>query len=114
MERAGHPHPKQERPYTPTVHGRRPGGDAPDADSLASQSKCAPEQSFGSELRRLRLLAGLSQEILAERAGLSTASIAAYERGRRRRPYPNTLACLATALDLAPAERAALMADGSA
>lgn len=67
--------------------------------------------SFGSELRRLRLLAGLSQEMLAERAGLSTASIAAYERNRRRRPYANTLASLATALELAPAERAAFMTE---
>ena len=33
--------------------------------------------SFGSELRRLRLRAGLSQEMLAQRAGLSTASTAA-------------------------------------
>jgi transcriptional regulator with XRE-family HTH domain len=80
------------------VHAARPG------DEVGSPTGGA---SFGSELRRLRLLAGLSQEMLAERAGLSTASIAAYERNRRRRPYANTLASLATALELAPVHFAA-------
>ncbi len=51
--------------------------------------------------------------MLAQRAGLSTASIAAYERGRRQRPYANTLAALATALELTPARRSAFMANGS-
>jgi predicted ATPase/transcriptional regulator with XRE-family HTH domain len=60
----------------------------------------------------LRLQAGLSQEILAERAGISVASIAAYERNRRRRPYPHTLMALASALGLTSDEQAAFV-DGT-
>jgi transcriptional regulator with XRE-family HTH domain len=62
------------------------------------------DQLFGAQLRNLRLQAGLSQDILAARAGISAASIAAYERNRRRRPYPHTLMALASALGLTPAE----------
>src|SRR5262249_13162166 len=90
-----------------------PGG-ADNAYTPLVQPPRPVETWFGSELRRLRLHAGLSQEALAERAGLSAASIAAYERGRRQRPYVNTLAALATALGLTPVERTAFMANGSA
>ncbi|MCK9825981.1 helix-turn-helix domain-containing protein [Nocardioides cavernae] len=48
-------------------------------------------------LRALREAAGLSQEELAERAGLSPHAISALERGTRTRPYPHTLRSLATA-----------------
>src|SRR4028119_2003343 len=61
--------------------------------------------SFGAELRRYREAAGLTQEQLAERAGLATAAISALERGVRQRPYPHTLQALATALQLTDAER---------
>jgi predicted ATPase len=54
--------------------------------------------------------AGLSQEALAERSGVSVQAIGALETGKRRRPYPNTVAALATALGLGPGERAALAA----
>ena len=40
----------------------------------------------------------VSQEELAERAGLSTHAISALERGTRTRPYPHTLRSLAAAL----------------
>ena len=68
------------------------------------------EQSdtFGTRLRRLREAAGLTQEHLAERAGLSANAIGALERGERRRPYPHTLLALADALGLSPTERTAL------
>jgi len=62
-------------------------------------------ESFGQRLRRLRQAAGLSQEGLAERAGLTPAAVGALERGARRHPYPGTLHALAQALKLAPAER---------
>src|SRR6185312_1533387 len=62
--------------------------------------------SFGEQLRRLRVAAGLSQEALAERAGLSVQAIGALETGKRRRPYPNTIAALADALGLSERERA--------
>ncbi len=50
--------------------------------------------------------AGLSQEELAEKAGLSADAIAALERGRRRAPRPLTVRMLATALDLDDEQRA--------
>ncbi|MCC2627565.1 MAG: hypothetical protein K0S14_1215 [Thermomicrobiales bacterium] len=63
---------------------------------------------FGERLRRLRVAAGLSQEALAERSGLSVQAIGALETGKRRRPYPHTLAALADALGLTERERAEL------
>jgi len=58
------------------------------------------DSPFGAELRALRLAAGLSQEALAERAGISTDAIAALERGRRRHPRPSTVHALSGALGL--------------
>ncbi|MDQ2783406.1 MAG: tetratricopeptide repeat protein [Chloroflexota bacterium] len=71
------------------------------------------DQTFGALLRQQRRAAGFSQEALAERAGLSVAAIAAIERGRRTRPHPDTVALLAAALALAPADRDAFMAAGA-
>ena len=68
------------------------------------------EPSFGVRLRRLREAAGLTQEELAERAGLTPNAIGVLERGERRRPYPHTVRALADALDLSGDERAALVA----
>lgn len=65
---------------------------------------------FGARLRRLRETAGLTQEELASRAGLSPNAISALERGARRRPYPHTVRSLADAPGLAEDERAALLA----
>ena len=68
------------------------------------------ESTLGTVLRTLREEAGLSQEELAERAGLSPHAISALERGTRTRPYPHTLRSLATALELTDDQRAALVA----
>lgn len=67
-------------------------------------------ESFGSLLRRLRHGAGLSQEELATRSGLSTNAIGALERGARKRPYLHTVSSLAAALGLHEDDRAALLA----
>ncbi|MGH3308090.1 MAG: helix-turn-helix domain-containing protein, partial [Nocardioides sp.] len=67
-------------------------------------------QGFGSLLRALREAAGLSQEELAARAGLSSHAVSALERGARTRPYPHTIRSLADALDADDADRAALIA----
>src|SRR5438105_4917696 len=67
---------------------------------------------FGVLLRQYRVAAGLSQEALAERAGLSRRGIADLERGARRFPYGHTLRRLADALGLAEAETRALLAAG--
>src|SRR5215470_8433849 len=61
--------------------------------------------TFGALLRRYRLAAGLTQEELAEKAGLSVNAISAIERGISRTPQRETLALLAEALDLQPTER---------
>src|SRR5437868_15151217 len=53
---------------------------------------------FGSSLRRQRLAAGLTQDELAERAGLSVRGIQDLERGARRSPRPETLRRLRAAL----------------
>jgi len=65
---------------------------------------------FGERLRALRLAARLTQEELAERAGLTAAGISAIERGIRQRAYPRTVTALADALGLAGQGREAFTA----
>jgi predicted ATPase/DNA-binding XRE family transcriptional regulator len=65
--------------------------------------------SFGAFLRRHRQAAGLTQEALAERAGVSVEAIGTLERGARRAPYASTVELLAAALDLTPAQRDELL-----
>jgi predicted ATPase/DNA-binding XRE family transcriptional regulator len=65
---------------------------------------------FGARLRREREAAGLTQEDLAARAGLSAKGISDLERGARRRPHPHTVRALADALELSEDERASLIA----
>lgn len=60
--------------------------------------------TFGSELRWYRQRAGMSQEGLAARAGLSPEAVSLLERGRRS-PRITTLSLLADALRLRPDER---------
>lgn len=60
--------------------------------------------TFGSELRWYRQRAGMSQEGLAARAGLSPEAVSLLERGRRS-PRMTTLGLLADALRLDGAER---------
>src|SRR5947209_15924766 len=69
---------------------------------------------FAALLHRYRVGAGLSQEELAERAGLSRRGISDLERGQRRSPHPATARRLAEALNLGLAERAILLACASA
>jgi predicted ATPase/transcriptional regulator with XRE-family HTH domain len=78
-------------PYAAAVRGDGPGG------------------RFADLLRAMRERAGLTQEELAERAGLTAHAISALERGTRTRPYPHTVRSLATALAASEEERAALV-----
>ena len=66
--------------------------------------------AFGTLLRRFRLAAGLSQEALAERAGLSVDAIGMLERRVRRAPYVKTVERLAEALGLRRADGEKLIA----
>ena len=65
---------------------------------------------FGHMLKGLRLAAGLTQEALAERAGVSPRAVSDLERDPRRTPRLDTVALIADALDLLPAQRADLLA----
>ena len=66
--------------------------------------------SFGATLRRRRVAAGLSQEELAERAGLSVRGVGNLEQGRRHAPRLATVRLLSDALGLDAAGRAELSA----
>ncbi len=57
-------------------------------------------QHFGTLLRRRRLKAGLTQEDLASRTGLSVRAISDMERGITSRPHSHSIATLADALGL--------------
>ena len=65
--------------------------------------------TFGMLLRQLRLAAGLTQEALAERAGVSARGVQDLERGIRRAPRAETVRLLADALGLSGETRAALI-----
>jgi predicted ATPase/transcriptional regulator with XRE-family HTH domain len=67
---------------------------------VENEVRASGPQDFGTLLRSHRLDAGLSQEALAERAGMSAHGISALERGYRRTPQRGTLALLAAALTL--------------
>jgi predicted ATPase/transcriptional regulator with XRE-family HTH domain len=71
------------------------------------------QETFGARLRHFRTRAGLTQEMLAERASVSVAAIAALEQGLRRRPYPHTLVALSRGLALEPADHVKLLAPGA-
>jgi predicted ATPase/transcriptional regulator with XRE-family HTH domain len=64
--------------------------------------------AFGMLLRRYRMAAGLTQEDLAERAGLSVRGISDLERSVNRAPYVATILRLADALQLRDEQRAEL------
>jgi tetratricopeptide (TPR) repeat protein/DNA-binding XRE family transcriptional regulator len=68
------------------------------------------EGQFGRLLRRCRVSAGLTQEELAARAGLSVRAVSDMERGRTRKPFLRSVRQLADALELATAQRALLIA----
>jgi predicted ATPase len=65
--------------------------------------------SVGAWLRHFRLRAGISQESLAERAGLGLSTLKALERDQRQQPRPHTLTRLVAALGLTATERDALL-----
>ncbi|GAA2716514.1 MULTISPECIES: helix-turn-helix domain-containing protein [Streptomyces] len=65
---------------------------------------------FSTLLRRLRRDAGMTQELLAERAGVGVRTIRGLETGERADPRVTTVRLLADALGLAPAEREELLA----
>jgi predicted ATPase/transcriptional regulator with XRE-family HTH domain/tetratricopeptide (TPR) repeat protein len=70
----------------------------------------ADDRSFGALLREFRLAARLSQEALAERAGMSARGISDLERGIHRAPYQQTVNLLLDALELDREQRGLMAA----
>ena len=68
------------------------------------------DATFAELLRAHRVGAGLTQERLAELAGLSATAIAALEAGRRCAPRAGTVGALGRALGLERHQRGALAA----
>lgn len=68
------------------------------------------EPGFGELLRRLRVSAGLTQEGLAERAGISAKAISDLERDPTRTPRLDSVVALAEALEQDAAGKARLLA----
>ncbi|HVG95668.1 MAG TPA: tetratricopeptide repeat protein [Chloroflexota bacterium] len=91
---------------SPSRPPRSPAGAPGPSDSSAAGP------GFGELLRRYRLVAGVTQQELSERAGISLRAISDLERGVRRAPYPATVRRLADALRLSAEARAALAAAG--
>ena len=69
--------------------------------------------SFAALLKAFRVARGLSQEALAERAGLSQDAISLLERGLRVAPRRDTVSRIARALILTADEQARLLAVAS-
>src|SRR5690242_7810137 len=95
-----------------SAEGNRGQSPGEPVDMGVDLRRLAPS-TFGELLRRYRATVGLTQEELAERAGLSGRGIADLERGARAAPYPQTVRRLADALGLSQEERAALLATRS-
>jgi predicted ATPase/DNA-binding XRE family transcriptional regulator len=69
-----------------------------------------PLENLAGLIRRYRLQAGITQEELAGRSGLSVRAISDLERSLRTAPRMETLRMLASALELAPESRMSLFA----
>src|SRR3954453_17903333 len=67
-------------------------------------------RGFGGRLAGCRRVAGLSQQELAERSGLSVRTVGNLERGRVGWPHPDTVRRLADALELRGEARDEFMA----
>src|SRR5690349_3504413 len=85
---------------TAMLNRKRSKQEAAGGDALVRRTATSVREPFGQVLCRFRLAAGLSQEGLADRAGLSAHGISDLERGARTRPYAGTLQRLAEALEL--------------
>jgi transcriptional regulator with XRE-family HTH domain/NADH:ubiquinone oxidoreductase subunit K len=86
----------------------RNGKARPIFPTIANVAADEPSAGFGDLLRDHRRAAGLTQERLAERAGVSQRSISDIERGGEHVPRRDTVALLVRALGLLEPDRVAL------
>src|SRR5690348_1017309 len=93
------------RPSFVALAAARASGNAMTTLNDPADSAHNASSPFGALLRRYRTLAGLSQESLAGRAGVSVRAVSDLERGVNRTPRAETLDLLVTALGLGPADR---------
>ncbi|MEW1615351.1 MULTISPECIES: BTAD domain-containing putative transcriptional regulator [unclassified Streptomyces] len=80
------------------------------AAGLPGGGPAGEQGAFGPRLQAFRRRAGLSQEVAALRAGISTRALRDIERGRVQRPQARTLQRLADVLELTGGELAELLA----
>ncbi len=92
------------------ILGNRPAGGTEIEKFELNPDTQPPIASFAALLRRYRDAAELTQEELAERAGLSVRAISDLERGITPRPQRTTIRLLAEGLGLAGTDLAALEA----
>jgi predicted ATPase/DNA-binding XRE family transcriptional regulator len=92
--------PKDDGSQQTDFSGNRTWFDTAKRGFARSPGKTFGVPVFGDLLRQYRVAAGLSQEDLAERAGLSPNGVSALERGVRQRAYRGTVCALADALGL--------------
>lgn len=76
--------------------------------TLTERPTTAAPHTFGRTLKQLRLAAGLTQETLADRAGVSPRAVSDLERHPQRTPRLETVTLLADALRLQPEQRTGL------
>lgn len=76
---------------------------------MVSNGPGSTHARFGERLRQHRLARGLTQELLAERTGLSVRGISDLERGARNVPYQETILRLISGLELPVHEQAELL-----
>jgi predicted ATPase/transcriptional regulator with XRE-family HTH domain len=75
---------------------------------MGGEGKAGRSSDLGMLLRRYRIGAGLTQDALAERAGMTAGGIRLIERGDRRAPQDRTMTRLIEALSLNHEQRRAL------
>jgi transcriptional regulator with XRE-family HTH domain len=76
------------------VHGRQLGNDAGRQKALTDKER----KSLADRLEQLRKAAGLNQQELADKAGLSMSVVSQIERGKKLDPRVSTIEALADAL----------------
>jgi transcriptional regulator with XRE-family HTH domain len=76
---------------------------------MEAEPQAEAEAPFGHVLRVARMQAGMTQEDLAARSGISVRAISDLERGYTGRPYFRSVRLLADGLGASASVRAALL-----